>query len=104
MKKVIMEIKNRWKSETPKFFKYIIKIGLSVSGVALAMHLAVIGAGAKVASGARVTGSVVLEGSEIGADAVIENSIIGPGVNVAARGTVGNEVLGKNEIGETVNA
>lgn len=47
MKKVIMEIKNRWKSETPKFFKYIIKIGLSVSGVALAMHLAVIGAGAE---------------------------------------------------------
>mgnify|MGYP006870486420 FL=1 len=42
-----MEIKNRWKSETPKFFKYIIKIGLSVSGVALAMHLAVIGAGAE---------------------------------------------------------
>jgi hypothetical protein len=47
MKKVIMEIKNRWKSETPKFFKYIVKIGLSVSGVALAMHLAVIGAGAE---------------------------------------------------------
>lgn len=47
MKKVIMEIKNRWKSETPKFFKGIVKIGLSVSGVALAMHLAVIGAGAE---------------------------------------------------------
>lgn len=46
MKKVIMEIKKRWKSETPKFFKGIVKIGLSVSGVALAMHLAVIGAGA----------------------------------------------------------
>jgi hypothetical protein len=46
MKKVIMEIKNRWKSETPKFFKGIVKIGLSISGVALAMHLAVIGAGA----------------------------------------------------------
>lgn len=47
MKKVIMEIKKRWKSETPKFFKGIVKIGLSVSGVALAMHLAVIGAGAE---------------------------------------------------------
>jgi hypothetical protein len=46
MKKVIMEIRNRWKSETPKFFKGIVKIGLSISGVALAMHLAVIGAGA----------------------------------------------------------
>ena len=45
MKKVIMEIKNRWKSETPKFFKGIVKIGLSISGVALAMHLAVLGAG-----------------------------------------------------------
>ncbi|HNA45157.1 MAG TPA: NDP-sugar synthase [Solirubrobacterales bacterium] len=81
-----------------------IAAGAEVDPTATIGPRAVIGAGAKVASGARVTGSVVLEGSEIGADAVIENSIIGPGVNVAARGTVGNEVLGKNEIGETVNA
>ena len=47
MKKVIMEIKNRWKSKTPIFFKNIVKIGLSISGVALAMHLAVLGAGAE---------------------------------------------------------
>ena len=47
MKKIIIEIKNRWKSKTPIFFKNIVKIGLSISGVALAMHLAVLGAGAE---------------------------------------------------------
>ena len=47
MKKVIMEIKNRWKSKTPILFKNIVKIGLSISVVALAMHLAVLGAGAE---------------------------------------------------------
>ena len=47
MKKILKEIRNRWKSETPKFFKNIVKIGLSISGIALAMHLAVLGAGAE---------------------------------------------------------
>lgn len=47
MKKTLKEIRNRWKSETPKFFKNIVKIGLSISGIALAMHLAVLGAGAE---------------------------------------------------------
>ena len=47
MKKILKEIRNRWKAETPKFFKNIVKIGLSISGIALAMHLAVLGAGAE---------------------------------------------------------
>lgn len=46
MKKILTEIKNRWKSDTPKFFKYIINIGTSISSVALAMHLAIVVAGA----------------------------------------------------------
>ena len=46
MKKVIQNIINRWKAETPIFFKNVVKIGVSISGVALAMHLAIIGAGA----------------------------------------------------------
>ena len=46
MKKVIQNIRNRWKAETPIFFKNVVKIGVSISGVALAMHLAIIGADA----------------------------------------------------------
>ena len=46
MKKFIQNLKNRWKAETPKFFKMIVRIGLSVSGVAIAMHVAVDAAGA----------------------------------------------------------
>ena len=42
----MINIKNRWSAKTPKFFRNIIKIGLSISGIALAMHLAMEGAGA----------------------------------------------------------
>ena len=65
---------------------------------------AVIAAGARVGAGARVNGSVLLEGAEIGEEAEVEGSIIGPGVKVAARKTVGDEILAKNESGEVVNA
>lgn len=46
MKKILAEIKNRWKSETPIFFKKIVRVGISISGVALAMHLAMVSSGA----------------------------------------------------------
>ena len=46
MKKILAEIKNRWKSETPIFFKTIVRVGISISGVALAMHLAMVSSGA----------------------------------------------------------
>ena len=36
----------RWKSETPKLYKIIIKIGVTISGTSLAMHLAMQSAGA----------------------------------------------------------
>ena len=65
---------------------------------------AVIGPGVKVGPGARVNGSVLLDGSVVGANATVESSIIGPGVNVAAGDTVGDEVLGKNQVGEVINA
>lgn len=65
---------------------------------------AVIGSGVKVGAGAKVNGSVLLEGCEVGEGAEVEESIIGPGVKVAAGDTVGDEVLGKNEVGEVVNA
>ena len=65
---------------------------------------AVVGPGVRVGPGARVNGSVLLEGSEVGEGAEVESSIIGPGVKVAAGDTVGDEVLGKNRIGQVVNA
>ncbi len=40
------EFKDRWNSKTPLFFKNIIRIGLSISGVALAMHEAMTISGA----------------------------------------------------------
>ena len=46
MKKFMQDLRNRWKSETPKFFKKIIRIGLSISGIAIAIHVAVDAAGA----------------------------------------------------------
>ena len=65
---------------------------------------AVIGPGVKVGPGARVNGSVLLDRSEVGANGTVEASIIGPGVNIAAGDTVGDEVLGKNQVGEVINA
>lgn len=46
MKKIINSIKNRWLAKTPKFFKNIIRIGISISGIAIAMHGAMLAAGA----------------------------------------------------------
>ena len=46
MKKFMLNLRNRWESETPRFFKKIIRIGLSVSGIAIAIHMAVDVAGA----------------------------------------------------------
>lgn len=65
---------------------------------------AVIGPGVRVGSDARVNGSVLLEGSEVGMGAEVEASIVGPGVKIPAGDTVGDVVLGKNEIGEVVSA
>ena len=46
LKNTIEIIKNRWKSTTPSFFKNIIRIGLSISGVSLAIHGALMASGA----------------------------------------------------------
>ena len=46
MKKFLILLNQRWKAETPQFFKRIVSVGLSISAVALAVHLAVISAGA----------------------------------------------------------
>ena len=44
----------------------------------------VVGAGAHVAAGAEVRGSILLPGCEIGPGAVVERAIVGPGARVGA--------------------
>ena len=46
MKKIINILVGRWKAETPKLYKLIIKFGMIISGSSLAMHLAMQTAGA----------------------------------------------------------
>ncbi len=38
LKSLMREISTRWKSDTPKFFKWIMRIGLSISAIAIAMN------------------------------------------------------------------
>jgi hypothetical protein len=46
MKKLILELKNRWKAESPLFFKKVMQISVFISSMALAMHLAMDSSGA----------------------------------------------------------
>lgn len=46
MGKVLSNLKERWKANTPKFFKKIIWIGTGISGLAIAIHTALVMAGA----------------------------------------------------------
>ena len=40
MKKLILELKSRWQTESPLFFKKVMQISVFISGMALSMHLA----------------------------------------------------------------
>lgn len=49
MKKVSMwwhVIISRWRATTPLFFKWIVRLGLAVSGTAVAIHVALVSGGA----------------------------------------------------------
>ena len=49
MKKVSLwwqVIASRWEATTPKFFKWVVRIALSVSAVAIAIHVALVSGGA----------------------------------------------------------
>lgn len=46
MKKAWNNLKQRWKARTPRIFKWIIKVALGVSGVSIAIHSALMAAGA----------------------------------------------------------
>ena len=46
MKKLILELKSRWQTESPLFFKKVMQISVFISGTALAMHLAMDSSGA----------------------------------------------------------
>jgi mannose-1-phosphate guanylyltransferase len=72
--------------------------GAAISADATIGPRAVIAPGCKVAAGAEITGSVLLDGCEIGENAVVVDSILSAGVKVAADSEVGDRVLGKNEV------
>jgi mannose-1-phosphate guanylyltransferase len=59
---------------------------------------AVIGAGCRVAPGAAVCDSVLLEGCTIGDGARVLGSILAPGVEVAAAATLEGAVVGRDEL------
>ena len=46
MKNVFITIKERWQSEMPKFFKWVMGISVSVSAIALAIQMALNSGGA----------------------------------------------------------
>lgn len=46
MIKAFENLKKRWKAKTPRIFKFIIKVALGVSGVSVAIHSALMAAGA----------------------------------------------------------
>ena len=46
MKKLIQELKSRWQTESPLFFKKVMQISVFISGMALAMHFAMDSSGA----------------------------------------------------------
>jgi hypothetical protein len=46
MKKLILELKSRWQTDSPLFFKKVMQISVFISGMALSMHLAMDSSGA----------------------------------------------------------
>ena len=46
MKKFYKNLKQRWSSETPRFFKWIVRIGAVISGAALAIQASLAAGGA----------------------------------------------------------
>jgi mannose-1-phosphate guanylyltransferase len=58
----------------------------------------VIGRGARVAAGAKVTGAVVFDDAEIGEDAVVTDSVIGRGAVVGARTSLHGVVVGDGAV------
>ena len=46
MKQIFLIIKERWQSEMPKFFKWVMGISISIASIALAIQLALTEGGA----------------------------------------------------------
>lgn len=43
---VIKTVVDRWRATTPLFFKWVVRLGVSVSGIAVAIHVALVSGGA----------------------------------------------------------
>lgn len=48
MKKIFTIVKNRWNAAMPLFFKWIMGIGAGLASIALAVHTAMLSAGAQI--------------------------------------------------------
>jgi mannose-1-phosphate guanylyltransferase len=69
----------------------------SIDGGAEVGPQAVLGPGCRVADGAQVRGSVLLDGCTVGAGARVLNSILSPGVEIASGALVEGVVAGEGE-------
>jgi mannose-1-phosphate guanylyltransferase len=72
--------------------------GVEVDAGAKLGPRAVVAAGSRIAAGASVRGSVVLEGCEVGAGAEVLDSILAPGVRVEPGASLAGAVVGRDEI------
>ncbi|MGB7983457.1 MAG: NDP-sugar synthase [Candidatus Nanopelagicales bacterium] len=74
--------------------EFLVLIGASVSPDAVLAGGTVVGAGASVAAGARVVGSVLFDGAIVCADAVVRDSVVGSGAVIGAGATLDGVVVG----------
>jgi mannose-1-phosphate guanylyltransferase len=71
--------------------------GAAVADGASVGPRAVVSAGCRVAAGAGLHETVLLEGCEIGPDAALTRCVLAPGVTVAAGASLADAVVGRNE-------
>ena len=81
-----------WSGHSPA--EALVLDGADVDAAAVLSGGTTVGRGVRVAAGARVHGSVVLDGAVIAADAVVEDSVIGAGACIGAGAVVAGSVIG----------
>ncbi len=78
--------------------EFLVLIGAEVSPDAVLAGGTVVGAGANVAAGAQVIGSVLFDGAIVCADAVVRDSVIGSGAVIGVGATLDGAVVGDRAI------
>jgi mannose-1-phosphate guanylyltransferase len=88
-------VRTRVRPTAPGMF---VGAGAEVARDATVGPRAVVSSGCRIASGAEVRGSVLLDGCSIGAGARVTDSVLAPGVAVAAGASLADAVVGRDEI------